>query len=76
MMSLPSHAGDDMSSPPSYADGNAAEATWSWHDVGAEPCERWRCRGDVGRGVMLLPSHTSDVIADDHATVTPGLICI
>jgi hypothetical protein len=76
MMSLSSHAGDDLSSPPSYVDDDAAETTWSWRDVSAEPCEWWRCRGDVGRGVMLLPSHTSDVIADDHATVTPGLICI
>jgi hypothetical protein len=33
-------------------------------DVDIESCWRWRCRGDVDRGVMLLSSHTSDSVAE------------
>jgi hypothetical protein len=30
------------------------------HDVTAELCWRWHCRGDVGHGAMSLPGHADD----------------
>jgi hypothetical protein len=33
---------------------------WMWRDVAVESCWRWRCRGDVGRDAMSLPSHAGD----------------
>jgi hypothetical protein len=29
-----------------FGDG-VVRATWSWRDVDAESCWRWRCRGDL-----------------------------
>jgi hypothetical protein len=37
---------------------------WSWRDVTVKSCMRWRSQGDVGRGVMLLPSIADDGAAD------------
>jgi hypothetical protein len=33
-------------------------------DVDAKSCWRWRCRDDVGRSVMPLPSHAGDGAAE------------
>jgi hypothetical protein len=38
---------------------------WLWHNITAESCWRWHCGSVVGRDV-----------ADNHANMTPGLICI
>jgi hypothetical protein len=29
---------------------------WPWRDVAVESYWRWRCQGDIGCGVMSLPS--------------------
>jgi hypothetical protein len=42
----------------SHVDDGAAESYWRWH-----------CRGDVGRGVMSLPSHGSDGVAQSMLVV-------
>jgi hypothetical protein len=71
----PSHAGDGAVEPmlamtwccyrimlaialPSLASDGAAKSCWWWH-----------CRGDVGRGVMSLPCHAGDDIAEATFTV-------
>jgi hypothetical protein len=48
--SLLSHADDDVVSLLSlFGDGTV--------DGAVESCWRWRCRGDIGHGAMLLSSH-------------------
>jgi hypothetical protein len=37
---------------------------WLWRVVAVESCRRWHCQFDVGRGVMLLPSHASNGVAE------------
>jgi hypothetical protein len=37
---------------------------WSWRDVTIKSCMRWLSQGDVGRGVMLLPSIADNGAAD------------
>jgi hypothetical protein len=37
---------------------------WSWRDVAIDTCWRWRCRGDISRGVMSLSSLPGDGVAE------------
>jgi hypothetical protein len=51
--------GEIRAKPPSYASDRTVEMTlammlpsryWSWRDIAAESCWRWRCRGDINYG--------------------------
>jgi hypothetical protein len=48
---------------PSLTGNGITEATLSVHDVAIGSCWWWRCRGDVGRGVISLSSHAGDGVA-------------
>jgi hypothetical protein len=56
---------------------------WSWHNVAAESCEWWCCRGDLVATwyrcrvmlVMALPSHASDGDGTTKATLDVTRCC-
>jgi hypothetical protein len=50
--------------PPSHDDNDATKETWPRCDIDDESYWRWRCRGDVGRSAMSIPSHAGDVATE------------
>jgi hypothetical protein len=43
---------------------------WLLRDIIVESCWRWRYQGDVGHGVISLPSHAGDGTAEATLAMT------